>query len=200
MSEPYFNRSVSFWRDRATRQGSRFSGQQATDAAAQTLRIESLINKRIGTNDWFEDTLDFGCGQGRFIPLLSKVSGHVWAVDILPELNSTVRACSINVSSITLEWPLRLPRAVDFMLAVFVFQHITDDGYMRIVADEIKRVLKPGARVLVLDNAQDKAAHVRPRTPPGFAALLGLRPGYSAELVTVNKRPNDHWLIDGIKT
>ena len=84
----------------------------------------------------------------------------------------------------------------DFLWSAFCFQHMVKEDVFRAVCAELVRVMKPGARVFLLENAKDRASHVRPRTPDEYAKGLNLAM-HKAKLVTVNKALNDHWWIEG---
>lgn len=166
----------------------------------QTRKIESLLLRAISPESYFQDGIDFGCGYGRFIPTLSHWCGHIWGIDLLDNMLDRAQSAAPNVTIVPSTWPasFAVPPA-DFLWAGLVIQHIVDDKIYQATMAELRRVLKPGARVILLDNAVDVAPHVKPRGPEMLARDLGLRPGWKADKVTINKRPNDHWFVDGLK-
>lgn len=183
-----FEKSRSLWLRQA---------QGRSDNPIQTTRIASLLRAAISPDTFYESALDLGCGRGRFIPILSAFCGHIWAADIVPELLCDIEYRSPSATAFCLSAEYQLPHGPhDFLWSAFCFQHIVDNAVFSAVAGEIKRVMKKGARVILLENAKDRAAHVRPRAPSDYAVMLGLKE-YAAKLVTVNERPNDHWWIDG---
>ena len=168
----------------------------------QKERIENLVREKVGPSDYFQDMLDFGCGNGRFMPFWQLYSGHIWAVDVLDNILREITNQGVNVTPILETYPPRLQRLmppVDLFWGCLVFQHLVDNSLFYETAAELSKVIKPGARVIILDNAVDVAAHVKPRGPEELSRALGLREGFKAEQVTINKKPNDHWLIDGHK-
>jgi SAM-dependent methyltransferase len=190
-----------FWTGRS-RRGETYVGHVHQNYRLQQQAIESLLRVRLKPDDYFTNGMDFGCGYGRFIPLLSLFCGHVWAVDLLPDMLERASKQASNVTPIRSAWPFRFPArgpSMDFVWACLVFQHIVDEDLFQKTAEELRRVIKPGARVLILDNAMDKAPHVKPRGEGALAAALGLQAGYWSERVTINQRPKDHILLDGIK-
>lgn len=194
-----FQKANQFWSSKFKKQGAGFTARSGEDMKLQTARIEDLLLTRLTEADHFEDGLDFGCGCGRFIEFLSNYCDHVWGADVLAEVLEAARAKAANVSAIHVTWPPKLPPHIDLLLGVFIFQHLIDDSLFAHVAGELRKVLSSGARVLIIDNAIDVALHVKPRGHAALASVLGLRPDYHFELVTINNRPSDHWLIDGIK-
>jgi len=191
-----FSRWVTFWRQRWDAKGENFSGTEA-----QTRAIGDILLGCFNGKDYYADALDFGCGHGRFEKLMGRYCGHIWAVDIL---DGPLEACASRMPTITplrLDWPAKLPlrpEKVDLAWAFFVFQHIVDPTIFQQVTQELRRVLKTGSRMLIIDNAVDTANHVRSRGPEALITALGLRPGARTQRITVGK-PQDHWLIDGVK-
>jgi SAM-dependent methyltransferase len=195
-----FNQMTEFWRGKAGSRGDGYVGRLGEKHDIQTQRIEDILRMRLDPTTFFDEAIDFGCGWGRFIPFLSNYCGHIWAVDLLEDQALRAASSSAAVSSFTFRYPGQLPVSgpdIDFLWVCLVFQHIIDDEMLASICQELRRVLKGGARVMILDNAVDRASHVKPREPSIFADLLGLRKGWRADLVTINKRANDHRLIDG---
>lgn len=171
--------------------------QAKTADPQQTSRISSLLRSAILPTDFYESALDIGCGRGRFVPLLSSFCGHVWAVDIVPELLCDIEFRAQSATAFCVEREYRLPDGPhDLLWSSFFFQHLTKQAELQAVCAEIRRVMRPGARVLLLENAKDHAAHVRPWTVKDYVAELGLA-DHRFKLVSVNDRPGDHWWIEG---
>lgn len=193
----------SYWTARAAAQGHGYVGRISEDHLFQQKRIEDMLRKVLTPNLYYPEMVDFGCGYGRFIPFWSAFAGHITAVDLIPDMLKAAAAQAPHVTAVSSKAPLRLPLPdglVDALWGCLVFQHIVDEELFQSVARELTRVLKPGARVLLLDNAQDKAPHVKPRGPQALANAFALRRDYRADLVTINQRPQDHWFIDGRRT
>lgn len=202
MEQQQFNTMKQFWSSRFATQGESTVGHVREDHRLQAMRIEQLLRRIFPANAYYARGLDFGSGFGRMVPFLSEFCGHVWACDIVPNVLDQAATKAPNVTPCLLEWPYRLPMrdgSMDFLLACLVLQHIVDDKFFESATSELRRVLKPGATVVLIDNAQDKAYHVKSRTPDQLGNALGLQPGWRVEKITINTRPNDHWLIHGIK-
>lgn len=196
-----FGRHVSFWGGKAAK-GDAYVGRVGEDHLSQQKAIENLVSTRLKPSDFFEDGMDFGCGYGRFEPFLSHFCGHIWAVDVVPGVVERVRGSIPTISGLSVGWPFEIPLKngkVDFLWACLVFQHLVDQKMFAAACRELRRVMKSGARVLIIDNAVDRAAHVLPRGPEVLARELGFRPGWHSDKITINRRPQDHWLIDGVK-
>ena len=163
----------------------------------QTARVAALLRSAVLPTDFYESALDLGCGRGRVIPSLSAFCGHVWAVDVVPELLCNIEFRAQSATAFCIEDEFKLPTGPhDLLWSAFFFQHVTKPEHMRAVCTEVRRVLRPGTRVFLLENGKDRAAHVHPWTPREYAVELGLG-DYTAKLVSINNRPNDHWWIEG---
>jgi ubiquinone/menaquinone biosynthesis C-methylase UbiE len=84
--------------------------------------------------------------------------------------------------------PMRSASA-DLIAAVTVFQHIVLDADWELWTAELRRVLKPDGRVIVIDalhTTEPTADHVRTRPPEAFADALG-------RSVTVGEMVVEHW-------
>lgn len=185
-----------FWQQRA-RTGPGYVGRVHEDHNAQTEKILALMQGAMPAGTFYENGMDFGCGWGRFTPALAEFCGHIWAVDLLGEVAHQAGKTSFNVTPRALTKNFELDcQPINLLWSCLVLQHIVNDALFDRVCNALQKSLAPGARVLILDNAMDKANHVKPRGPSVIAKALGLK-RHTAELVTINSRPNDHWLIDG---
>jgi SAM-dependent methyltransferase len=197
-----FRQQVLFWENKFRSQGESYVGRKGEDFELQTKRIESLLRTRLQVSDFYKNALDFGCGCGRMLPFLSQFCGHLWAADIMPSVLMNASKVVPNVTAFQIGFPLKFPwrePRIDFLWVGLVFQHLTDEPIFRDACEELKRVLRPGARVLILDNGVDRAPHVMPRGPERLGAALNLALGWHAEKATINNAPGDHWLLDGKK-
>jgi SAM-dependent methyltransferase len=193
-----FGKAKHYWVQAAVKRGMNYVSRVKQDPTQQQRQIEALLMRALTGDSFYRDGMDFGCGPGRFLPLLAKYCGHLWAVDILESSLQPAAAKAPNVTPHLLEWPLNLQLpSLDFLWSSLVLQHLVDEDLFTAITDELRRLLKPGARVLILDNALDRAPHVRSRPAERLAASLGLRAGWKADKVTIDQRPQDHWFIDG---
>lgn len=198
----FFTRSAEYWRGRFVQRGPLYLTLNPNECRLQLLKVESVLRTRFKPGDYYADGIDLGIGNGRFAPLLNSFVGHLWGFDVIDEPMATVPKLDQLVSTHKLDYPVKLPfsdKSMDFFISFFTLQHITHDELLEEILAEVQRVLKPGARVITLDNAIDHHAYLKPRNPNRLAELLGLRKGFHFQRVTINNKPNDHWLIDGIK-
>jgi SAM-dependent methyltransferase len=197
-----FMRMLNFWMNKVSERGDGYVGRVGEGHDLQRQKIEDILRTKFDKDTFYYDAMDFGCGWGRFEPFLSDFCGHIWAVDLLEDMVQRASSVAPLVTPFRMSYPVSFPLSkpkFDLLWACLVFQHITDESLFEDTLNEIRRVLKPGARILILDNAKDRAPHVRPRDPQRFAQLLGMQPGWQHSLVTINNRPQDHWMIDGVK-
>lgn len=114
-------------------------------------RVLELLDLKPG-----ETLLDLGCGTGYFaLPAAERVgpSGRVLAVDVEEEMLAEVQKKASGLTQIELvrseTYRVPLPEAVaEAALLAFVLHEVEDP--VRLLR-EVRRLLKPGGRVLVLE-------------------------------------------------
>jgi SAM-dependent methyltransferase len=120
--------------------------------------------------------LDLGCGPGLVTELLAELVPHgtVVGVDANPALLARAerRLAATGHAGVRFveAWAHALPLAdasVDFAYSRFLFQHLGDPAA---VLQELRRVLRPGGRVVLVDT--DDGGLVLHPEPPGLPALL----------------------------
>jgi ubiquinone/menaquinone biosynthesis C-methylase UbiE len=116
--------------------------------------------------------LDAGCGEGRFtIPAASLVGeqGRVYAVDTSEErIASLLRAAQerglAQIEAIVADATQRIPLptdSVDVCLMANFFHELVEDGAVKGGLTEVRRVLKPGGVLAIVDFKKNA------RRPPG---------------------------------
>ncbi len=172
------------------------------EGSADPAKVEALVNTAFTSNDFYPAGMDFGCGRGRFVPLLDQYCGHIYVADIVPEAVDAARQLVVTSSSVKLAWPPEVPWVkprLDLFWSFFTFQHIVDDGMFETFASELLRVMRPGCRILLLENAFEHSWSTKARAPQLLARALGMKSGFKAEKVSVRGEHKDHWFIDGIR-
>ncbi|MGH9622731.1 MAG: class I SAM-dependent methyltransferase [Bryobacteraceae bacterium] len=95
--------------------------------------------------------LELGCGVGRMTRMLSRIFGHVTAVDISAEMVNRAQNNLADLTNITFvvndgHTLCGLSNdSYDFAFSFIVFQHIPSYAVIRSYCCEVFRVLKPGA-------------------------------------------------------
>jgi ubiquinone/menaquinone biosynthesis C-methylase UbiE len=104
-----------------------------------------------------KDVLDFGCGTGKYIPLIVPVVKSYIATDISDEQLNFARQKSVslkNVKIIRTEKD-KLPidsESVDVVFATWVVGSILDLSTREKVLSEIIRILRPGGQIYLIEN------------------------------------------------
>jgi SAM-dependent methyltransferase len=101
--------------------------------------------------------LEVGCGYGRLIMVLSEFASEVIGVEREPHLVATARSLFPDIDVRQQDSILRIPSvadgSLDFAMTFTVLQHMVDDD-VRVVLDELKRVIRPGGWVLLGEKVQ----------------------------------------------
>jgi len=114
-------------------------------------RLLSLGLVALAGEEW--TVADLGCGTGTVAAAIAPYVGRVIAVDGSPEMLEAARARLATCSNVDLRRGdlESLPiddRSVDAALLVLVLHHLPDPGR---VLTEVGRILRPGAKLLVVD-------------------------------------------------
>jgi arsenite methyltransferase len=122
------------------------------DVIAQRAEVRALLALRPG-----EDVVDIGAGPGFLAAeMAAEVGPHgrVHAVDPSPSMRGLAagREAPIEVDDGSAEALPLPPTSVDVAVATQVFEYVVD---VRRALAEIRRVLRPGGRALVLDTDWD---------------------------------------------
>ena len=170
-----------FWDERARQQGPGYVGPggHAGKAALQGAAFAEAL-RRLLKGCRSHDALDFGCGSGRLTAVIEEFTDHYVGVDISPAGLAQAQAAHRHADFRLLP-PSGIPltsASVDLLVAVTVLQHIVAVADWAFWTAELRRVLAPEARVLVIDavlgvSVQDP--HVRSRTIAEIEEALGCR-------------------------
>ncbi len=136
-----------------------FTRQAAPFAAASAIRNEEALNRIVqwaGTGP--DDTvLDVACGPGLLACAFARVARHATGVDMTPAMLEQARKAQQEQGLKNVSWlpgdVYSLPFAsAQFSIASsrFAFHHLQDP---MAALEEMKRVCKPGGRIVVADMA-----------------------------------------------
>ncbi len=142
-----------------------FTRQAVPFATAAAIRNEDALNRIVkmaeaGPND---TVLDVACGPGLLACAFARVARHVTGIDLTPAMLEQARALQRQQGLENITWQegdvLPLPYAdhsFSIVSARFAFHHFLDP---LAVLKEMRRVCRPGGRVVVYDSAPaaDKA-------------------------------------------
>ncbi len=147
-----------------------------TDASDNFVYQRSLLAYHYAAGMVSGDVLEIGTGSGYGVETISPkaksfttIDKHEPPVDITPYNNVTFRSMTVP--------PLTgfAPDSFDYVITFQVIEHIKND---RLMLEEIRRVLKPGGR-LIISTPNKKMSitrnpwHVREYTVDEFKRLLG---------------------------
>lgn len=100
--------------------------------------------------------LDAGCGTGKFLPSLEKYADKYIGIDLSSEQLNKAKSKSqkdnsifikSNLADITLE-----DNSVDLIISTWVLGTVIDLDERSKCLDELKRVLKPGGQIILVEN------------------------------------------------
>jgi len=123
--------------------------------------------------------LDFGCGVGRFAPMIANVVDNYDGVDLTKD--ALKFAPKIENATFTHLPEDKLPfesDSFDGAIAITVIQHIVTDTDFALWTSELARVLKGGGFFIGIETPQPAkrivpGAHMRWRTPEIIAEAMG---------------------------
>jgi ubiquinone/menaquinone biosynthesis C-methylase UbiE len=134
--------------------------QPGRDEWQQPEKVVATLGLQAG-----QSVADVGCGAGYFVPYLARAvgrSGRIYAIDIQPEMLALVeqkiaRLSLQNVETVlSKETDTQLPEgSVDLALLVDVYAEL---GAPRALLANLREVLKPEGRLVVIDFKPERAA------------------------------------------
>jgi len=169
-----------------------FTRQAVPFATAAAIRNEEALNRIVQMAQAGPDdtVLDVACGPGLLACAFARVARHVTGIDLTPAMLEQARALQRQQGLENLTWQegdvLPLPyadRSFSIVSSRFAFHHFFDP---LAVLKEMRRVCRPGGRVVVADSAPaaDKAdafnrmerlrdpSHVRALSPEDLRGLF----------------------------
>lgn len=195
----YLDDPRAYWEARHLEQGPGYVGQGDT-AGAQRQAFWAALAPHLRPHN----TLDLGCGTGRFTGSISTAIGpaHYYGVDhnrhAVYELNRHIHTTPLGANP-RLSFSTGLPprRSVRQLIAITVLQHVPDRDLPTLVTRLRSCLVSRGRRVLLIEDANPEharpAPHMTFRTPGQYADLFGLRIAHFAEFSA--ERPLSHYLL-----
>jgi len=164
---------MTYWKKRARRFGRRSvlnlgHPEEAYDAVTRTQweRLLPLLREQLRGDERI--VLDLGCGPGRFSVELARLTGgQVVAVDPIgyllelapPDPDVTYRAMDEGIIPVA-------DASADLVWICLVLGGITDDAVLHRTAAEVRRVLRPGGLLFMVENTTDTEGSERWRFRP----------------------------------
>lgn len=170
-----------YWEKRALRHGERSvlnlghkPGEEAAVTTAQWETLLPMLRAQLRGDE--RVVLDFGCGPGRFTPDLANViRGKAIGVDPTEALiRGARRAPNVEYHVLRGDTLPLADASVDVVWACLVLCCIVGDAALERAIAELRRVLRPGGLVFVVENTSLRAdlPHIRFRTEQDYVRLL----------------------------
>lgn len=164
----------------------------------QLQRFEAALRRSGRSLCDFEAMLDFGCGDGRFLNLMTRIikPRQLLGCDVLA---ARVAHCRRRFSATNVFLNLPTPPldlrddAVDFIYSYSVFTHLSEENHLNWLR-ELARVLKPGGCMLHTFKSGAAAWRLR-QFSPRFLSKYGLSASAEQELMDPEK-PRYFYTVD----
>ena len=183
--EKVFNDPLEYWQTRAKAHGKHavynmtHSLDELESVDKYQIEIYSNVLKKhldkIGGGQKLV-ALDFGCGPGRFEPMLSKMAHKVYATDPISALIELAPKIG-NVEYLLLGENEKIDLAdnsVDLVFVSLALGGIVDKEQLKSAIYELKRVAKPNALFFIVENTakQDNQTHWHYRSANDYIELF----------------------------
>jgi len=117
--------------------------------------FKKRILQSFGLKPGNKSILEVGCGVGSFCCLLKNNTNQVYGVDFSSKMITLAKTnCpSVNFRQASAD---KLPfanKSFDAVVAIMLFHHLQAQGLLEKSLREIKRVLKPGGEIYILDHS-----------------------------------------------
>lgn len=113
------------------------------------------VNRELGTVNREPKVLDFGCGIGRFMPLLSKHSDKYFGCDILEAPIREARKIIIDIQRLAVINKHQIPfdnTNFDLIFSCVVLQHVIDQNLLNHYINQFYERLNSHGHVLIVEN------------------------------------------------
>lgn len=154
---------IKYWEDRAKKYGELAvlnlgHGKEGLNKIKeiQLQTIFPVLKDQLRGNE--NTLLDFGCGSGRFsVELANLIGGNVTAVDPIDHLLQLApKADNINYKKIVDNKIPAADSSFDVIWICLVLGGITSNHNLKLAVDEINRVARPNALLLLIENTSNK--------------------------------------------
>jgi colanic acid/amylovoran biosynthesis glycosyltransferase len=173
--------NARYWSDRAGRLGRRSvfharhsEAELEAVTAMQRRAILPVLDRHLRGDESI--ALDYGCGWGRFTgDLTERVGGLAIGIDPVPQLVAMAprppRTAFLAGSPATV--PLAT-ESVDLLWIALVLGTVTDPALLARTVEELRRVLRPGGLMLLVENTADRpdVPHYTYRSVAAYRALF----------------------------
>ena len=194
-----YSNPALYWKERYAKEGALACARRGMDEAASGRQADAFwaaIGPRIPEGSRL---LDFGCGPGRLFLALDYhglLEFEYVGVDACEEAVRLAREARArfgahvhrphfaHLAGDSIPFP---DGYFDAVVACTVVQHLPDEG-LALWMPEMRRVLRPGGRCIILDGNGCRASHAKSRTPEEIGAALGMEMDGPAEQVSAEAK------------
>jgi len=182
-----FARAVALWQQRRARLGDGAVGRKGDNHIEQGTQIAYVLADVLGQT-YYEHGLDFGCGWGRFMPIIAARCGHIWAVDVFQDwLDRAVADVPHATGTLLTEPSLPLDDgSMTLIVDIMTLQSIDTAALRARYVSELLRVAAPGAQLISLHKCDSWL-----ETQQIFHGLDGVYTKY----VAVDSEPAGYYLL-----
>jgi len=182
-----FAQAVASWRQRSTRLGDGAVGRKGDNHIEQGTQIAYVLADVLGQT-YYEHGLDFGCGWGRFMPIIAARCGHVWAADVFQDwLDRAVADVPHATDTLLTEPSLPLDDgSMTLIVDIMTLQSIDTAALRARYVSELLRVAAAGAQIISLYKCDSWL-----ETQQVFHGLASVYTKY----VTVDSEPAGYYLL-----
>lgn len=168
--------SLGYWNQRFRAQGTAYvaRGGRRSVYDAQLAQIQPLLENRVPRGGRL---LDFGCGVGRFAPVLADICDEYVGTDLA--FSALMVAPKLSNATYLPAWEVTFkPDEFDTIVALTVLQHIVDGELFDAWTERIGTGLRAGGRLVVWDHwpAASMDTHMNPRGPEAIANAVNVQP------------------------
>lgn len=120
---------------------------------------EGEVKKYLTNIGRYDVVLDAGCGTGKYLNTLEEISSEYIGIDLssdqLNKASSKIKKSNSKLINANLT---RIPlpdNSVDLIVSCWVLGTITDPNDRKKALKELKRVLKPNGKIVLIENDKD---------------------------------------------
>ena len=164
-------RMTGYWAKRRKQQGRDYVSYMGKNSDHQVDKMIPELDLLLG-DKMYEHGMDYGCGWGRFSQAISKHCRSIRCIDLISDFRDDLPK-AVTFEQVSFPTKISLPdESIDLFVAITSLQHIVDEHWFRDVMREIRRVLTPTAKIVIVDDNGKPGQHVKQRTAERFAQML----------------------------
>lgn len=166
-------RMAGYWSGRRKAQGRDYVSRLGKNSDHQVDKLVPVLHDLLSEKE-FKHGIDFGCGWGRFSEAIFQHCEKLRCVDLISDFRDDLPP-AVSFQQLAFPTQIDAPNdSINLLVAITSLQHIVDEHWFSDVMAELRRVLAPGATVLIVDDNGRNGEHVKIRSAKLFAEHLDL--------------------------